>query len=321
MRKEIKARAKTQVTRTHKIVSRVLNCVLVMCICGMLFFVFKISSEMMSAKESNAVFGDIQEQHVQEYDPAEKVDGVEKTPDVVNAITVDWDSFDGTEIAAWFQMDDISYPIMQHTDNDYYLHHLPDGRWSSSGSLFLLAENNPFLTDNSSFVYGHNMLNGTMFSKLHRYTDIDSADKEFYIYLPDGTRHVYRFFAVEFVDASSDFYTWSFGSDDTFMAWQQRLLDGALFDTGYKADLGHKFVTLSTCARYAGYNKRLIVSGVEDRVETLQAPASWYSEYLEKYETIRDAWSDRSDAITAGLSEWQNGYRSEVWQLMPEGSE
>lgn len=61
---------------------------------------------------------------------------------------------------------------------------------------FLLNHNNPLFTDRSNFVYGHNMGNGSMFGRLKNYMTDASKDHLFYIYLPDGTRHVYQFFSV-----------------------------------------------------------------------------------------------------------------------------
>lgn len=41
------------------------------------------------------------------------------------------------EIMAWLTVDgtNIDYPVVKHSDNDYYLHHLFNGEWNSSGCL------------------------------------------------------------------------------------------------------------------------------------------------------------------------------------------
>ena len=59
----------------------------------------------------------------------------------------------------------ISYPIMQGEDNNYYLKHLPNGDSNKIGSIFIDYRNNEF-NDQNTIIYGHNFNNGTMFIKL-----------------------------------------------------------------------------------------------------------------------------------------------------------
>lgn len=238
-----------------------------------------------------------------------------KKKKVKDAIQIDWDAFSGTEIIAWFQMDDISYPIMQHSDNDYYLHHLPDGSYNGGGSLFLLSYNNPLFTDQSSFIYGHNMNNGSMFGKLKHYTGKESENHKFYIYLPDGTRHTYQFFSVATVLQESKTYTWSFASDDSFMDWQDWMLGESMIGTSLKKSEDAKYVTLSTCNGYAGTNHRLVVCGQEVDVEELQEPASWYEEYMAKYNSKMAERSDRARSIAGKLASVQKKKRESLYEL------
>lgn len=232
-----------------------------------------------------------------------------------DALSIDWDAFAGTEIVAWFQMDDISYPIMQHSDNDYYLHHLPDGSYNGGGSLFLLSYNNPLFTDSSSFVYGHNMNNGSMFGKLKHYTGAESQDHVFYLYLPDGTRHAYQFFSVATVLQESKTYTWSFADDESFLNWQQWMLDESMIGTSLSESADAKFVTLSTCNGYSGTNHRLVVCGQEIRVDELQEPASWYEEYMVKYNNKMAEKRERVAFIAKTLESLQKQRKAELHKI------
>ena len=65
----------------------------------------------------------------------------------------------------------ISYPVVQGTDNAYYLHHLFTGEYNSSGSIFADWHNQPDFADPNTIVYGHNMKNGSMFGTLSHYQD------------------------------------------------------------------------------------------------------------------------------------------------------
>ena len=48
----------------------------------------------------------------------------------------------------------ISYPVVQGTDNAYYLHHLFTGEYNSSGSIFADCHNQPDFTDQNTIKIG-----------------------------------------------------------------------------------------------------------------------------------------------------------------------
>lgn len=256
-----------------------------------------IISKFLDYQESDDVFRKIQDTSVTEYKPIIASDVVEtvddgsdaeietvtseqsQETDTVNpALLINWDDFEGTEVVAWFQMDNISYPIMQHSNNSYYLNHLPNGAYNSGGSLFLFSDNNSMFADNCSFVYGHNMYDGSMFGLLKHYGNAGFKDHLFYIYLPDGTRHTYQFFSVASVYQDSNVYTWRFNSDDEYINWQQWMLEQSMFGTSCEASKDARYVILSTCNGYSNTKYRFIICGQEVMVDSLQESASWYGE-------------------------------------------
>lgn len=271
--------------------------------------------KLLEYQESDDVFQRMSEMNVIAYNPIMNDATIDATVDVRDAVQIDWDSFANTEIVAWFQMDDISYPIMQHDDNSYYLDHLPDGTYNRGGSLFLLSNNSLLFTDQSSFVYGHNMTNGSMFGKLKNYTKNEFKDHSFSIYLPDGTRHVYQFFSVASVSHDSRAYTWAFGSDKSYLEWQKWMLEQSLIDTSCEISEDAKYVTLSTCNGYSGTKRRLVICGQEIRVDKLQRPASWYDSYVESYQQKNDEKVRIADEIYAKLQEMQQLNADELYKL------
>lgn len=62
----------------------------------------------------------------------------------------------------------MSEPVVQGKDNEYYLHYNPKHEKSILGSIFLDSQNKPFLKDNfTNFVFGHkSSLSGARFSSL-----------------------------------------------------------------------------------------------------------------------------------------------------------
>ena len=77
----------------------------------------------------------------------------------------------------------INYPVVQGSDNDYYLRHLLDGTWNDNGSIFMDCANSADFSDQNSLIYGHNMTSGAMFSNLVKYKQQAYYDQHPYLYM------------------------------------------------------------------------------------------------------------------------------------------
>ena len=116
-------------------------------------------------------------------------------------LELDWDAIlaQNEDIYAWIYIPNtnVNYPILQHpSDNSYYLEHNMDGSRGYPGCIYTELENKKDFTDHLTVIYGHNMKNGTMFRSLHNYEeDVFFKENPYaYIYLPDGTVHIYEIF-------------------------------------------------------------------------------------------------------------------------------
>ncbi len=101
-----------------------------------------------------------------------------------NAEKIDWNKFNeiNKDIIGWIEIPNtnINYPILKD-DNLYYLTHNFERKANKNGSIFLRNIN--LFEDQEITIYGHNMQNGTMFSKLDQYMDKDFFDKHSKIYI------------------------------------------------------------------------------------------------------------------------------------------
>ncbi|MCD7957420.1 MAG: class B sortase [Lachnospiraceae bacterium] len=185
--------------------------------------------------------------------------------DAPERITVDWDSLTESyeDCVAWIQIPavEISYPVMQSEDNDYYLHRAPDGSYLYAGSIFMDYQNDADMEDYNTVIYGHNMRDGSMFAKLKLFRDSEVIVlcPYFWIYTPDGD-FLYRIFSVHSVNAVGDAYTISFEDYGTYAEWFDEMAGESETDSEISSsDIG-RVVTLSTCN---GNNAtRLVVQGV-----------------------------------------------------------
>ena len=74
----------------------------------------------------------------------------------------------------------INYPVYQGDDNEYYLYHSPTGRLSYT-SIFL--DHRCTSESQNSIIYGHTLLNGSMFSplsKMYRQSNFDDLSSVWY---------------------------------------------------------------------------------------------------------------------------------------------
>lgn len=63
------------------------------------------------------------------------------------------------DCVAWIYIEDtaINYPVVQGSDNSYYLKHLIDGKWNSAGCIFLDSRVDSDISDRHSITVAHSL--------------------------------------------------------------------------------------------------------------------------------------------------------------------
>lgn len=171
------------------------------------------------------------------------------------------------ETAAWIRFDEpskISYPVVKGTDNSKYLTTTFEGKKNAAGTLFVDMDNSGNFTDRNTFIYGHNMKNGSMFGQLRKYKTKAFCEEHpyFYIYTPDGKETTYQVFAVSVVKDTSRSYTKQFGTDEEFTDYIKYIRSIAGYKTDVEVGADSKIVSLSTCTNVSD-DERLLVHGVK----------------------------------------------------------
>ena len=154
---------------------------------------------------------------------------------------------------------DINYPVMHTPDNpEKYLRRNFQGEYSESGVPFL--DSRCALDSDNLIIYGHNMMNGTMFAGLQGYVreDFCKAHPIVEFQTADGCAE-YRVFAVAWVKSNDDWYKFvgANGAKD-FNSAVERIIGKALFQVVSRPEFGTQILTLSTCYDSA-HNGRLLV--------------------------------------------------------------
>lgn len=228
-------------------------------------YLFGYLKAMLEYKELNKQYVTLKGSNIQAA-PDQEVKGV---PDL--KVNFKGLSSINADVASWIYMPgvDISYPVVRGKDNDYYLQHTFEKNVSLSGAIFMDYQDSPDLVGFNTFIYGHNMRNGTMFGSLKKYlqdeTLIQSAPY-FYLYLKDGSVKKYRIFAYYQDDGNSDTYSRpSKEGEEAYLAMirKKSFVRVTLTPEEEKqAALFHEYVTLSTCTGFTGSGRRFLVHGV-----------------------------------------------------------
>ena len=179
-----------------------------------------------------------------------------KTSESEIPFDVDWDVLKdiNEDIIGWVYftgLPQISYPVLQAKDNEYYVHRTYDLSSSDSkaGSIFMDYRMAGDFSSPYSVIYGHNVRDGSMLSDLAQLKDQDLYDKEpyFWILTPDGN-YRYQIFSIFQCHRSADVFQRSFdywGED--FSKWQSELkLRNSMQGDVELEEKGH-VIAFSTC--------------------------------------------------------------------------
>lgn len=171
-------------------------------------------------------------------------------------------------LIGWIKIADtiIDYPVMQTTDNEYYLKHNFKQENDSNGCIFMDYNCDVILGNDNWILYGHHMKSGKMFAILQSYAKQDYYEKhkiiQFDTIYEKGTyevmyafrSHIYNadevaFKYYQFIDASSQ---------EEFDSNMEEMEALNLINTGITAHYGDRLLTLSTCD-YQEANGRFVV--------------------------------------------------------------
>ena len=171
-------------------------------------------------------------------------------------ISVDWNELKkiNKDIIGWVYftgLPQISYPVLQADDNEYYVHRTYDlsSDTSKAGCIFMDYRMADDFSSPYSIIYGHNVRDGSMLSDLAKLKDQTLYDEEpyFWILTPEGN-YRYQIFSIFQCHRSADVFQRSFDSwGEDFSKWQNelKLRNSMQGDVELKED-GH-VIAFSTC--------------------------------------------------------------------------
>ena len=160
----------------------------------------------------------------------------------------------------WIQIENtnINYPVVQSSDNDYYLKHNFRKESNISGTVFVESAND-IDNDKNIILYGHNMRNGTMFNNITNYKEESFFNEDNKIsIIMNNTLYEYEVFSVYVKNVSEVNLAIGFANEDEFINYAYNEADESLYKKDVDFSAEDNLITLVTCS-YEFTDARTIV--------------------------------------------------------------
>ena len=171
-----------------------------------------------------------------------------------------------SDLYCWIKVNftTIDYPVVQTTDNEYYLHYNFEKKWNPSGAIFVDSNNSRDIAENRNLViYGHNMLDNSMFQPLidfsKRYDFFQNGIIEL---ITEDAMYYYEVFSANEEDPSSGYIRTQFEEDDEYVEFLLEMKERSIFQKNVVLNADSKIITLSTCVNDIRLDRRFVVRGV-----------------------------------------------------------
>ena len=197
-----------------------------------------------------------EQQNVETYIPNDYWDYIK-----IPLISVDFNNLisKNKDTVAWLQLNgtNINYPVVQTSDNNYYLTHAFDGSYNQAGWVYMDYRNNPVEFDKNTIIYGHGMNNNTIFGTLRYivenwwYTNPDNA----IVKLSTPTENtLWQVFSVYTIPEEGYYLQTTFNDDKTYLEFLNTLNKRSIYNFNTEINEKDSIITLSSC-----YNNELRV--------------------------------------------------------------
>lgn len=178
---------------------------------------------------------------------------------------------DNPDIYAWIYVPgtDVNLPVLQSvTDDNYYLDHNADGEYAVEGAIYSQSMNKTDFSDPVTVLYGHNLVNGSMFSTLHYFEDSEffAGHDTMYVYML-GHILTYKIVAAYQYDDRHILNSFDFSDSSVVRTYFDYVMDPTSMVVnvrdGVQLQSSDKILQLSTCTDTIYHtDTRYLVTGV-----------------------------------------------------------
>ncbi|MCI8497876.1 MAG: class B sortase [Bacilli bacterium] len=172
-----------------------------------------------------------------------------------NRDTVGWVTVNNTTV---------NYPVVQSTNNSYYLNHDFNKHSNSLGWIFMDYRNNATDLDQNTVIYGHNIAKDKlMFGNLSATLNPNwytKASNQYITFNTSSKDMQWRIFSIYKIAATNDYLYNTFETQEDFLTFANKIKSRSIYDFGVEIKENDKLLTLSTCQNSG--KSRLVVHAV-----------------------------------------------------------
>ena len=249
-----------------KKVIKIIICILLVSVFA--FSAFQVISILLSRHTAKVHYESYDKYIITSTEPVNEEKQTENAEEpITKNITIDFKSFihDYPNAIGWIysQGANLNYPVMQGSNNSYYIDHLPDGSKNIAGSLFADFRNSEPNVDSNYIIYGHNMNNGSMFGSITNYMHQEYYDK--YPYIDFYTLNQdYKIDLIAGCTVSVDSDIFNINLDDE--NYINELISNSTFISNTTFNKNDKLVTLSTCTNVSDDTRYVLIGVLKDSI-------------------------------------------------------
>lgn len=164
----------------------------------------------------------------------------------------------------------ISYPVVQGKDNEFYMTHNYKKEKSKNGAIFLDKNYDWNIESNNLLIYGHNLNNGTMFQELLKYENEDYyKEHPIILFTTEDEEKKYEIISVfksKVYNKQDDVFKYYFfinpKTEYEYKNYIENIKKISIYNIENTAKYGEELISLSTCS-YHIKDGRFVVVGKE----------------------------------------------------------
>ena len=144
----------------------------------------------------------------------------------------------------------INYPVVQTTNNTFYLNHTFDKSNNKAGWVFMDYRNHNDNFDTNTILYAHGRLDNTMFGSLRKvikeewYTNPDNYILQ---YSNDYYSSKWQVFSIYRVKETDDYIKTNFNSNEEYSSFINLIKGRSIYDFNIDVNTNDNIITLSSC--------------------------------------------------------------------------
>ena len=166
------------------------------------------------------------------------------------------------DVVGWLKVENtnVNYPVVKSNDNSYYLKHDFRKNSNSAGWIFLDYRNDLDNLRKNSIIYGHNMINNTMFGSIPdnvlSNTWLSNPENHLIKLSTPNSNMVWKIFSVYTIEPES-YYIKTLFNNIEYQQFIDTIKSRSIYNFNEEVNINDKILTLSTCDNSG--KKRVVV--------------------------------------------------------------